>query len=912
MKKFLSITLILIIALSSFGASAEELKAVKTTTVDSGFREDAVFQLGLMDADLDGDKKLDEEESRVDFAISVYRALCYSQREEQPIAFKAVYSDVDKMNYAAGYLEYLTSIGIINGYGDGTFQSGKKITFQEAYTMLVRAAGFFRKQNVGEAMFLERAKKLGLISRVNKAKDAVITREEAANMLYELLFAEYMRAADIGTGETSFDNNTEFIIAVMQLGYTDGILTSADGLTLYDEDADERKLKVDGKSFNNAQDLGSELLGYKVRLIYDPDTEDALAVYTPNGNDILEIDAELINSYKNRTYSYYQSESGGRIMSATVAKDADVLYNDYVCFDNSLLNPSYGKVVLIDNNGDGTYEVVRAYGYESYLYDSYLSDKEGIELMFKNIDSSGRQAMIKLGDYDTVKIDGMPGEVQKLVPTFEKDDVITVCRTKNKVITLYITKTRVTGAIKSLKDKNGSIEVTLDEEGGSYLLAPNVYTEGWDKKTFDTVELLLDKTGRAAGVFAGAAATDENAPKWKFGYIFGVKYKDTKEQLIIKVLSDNNEIKILTAEERLKIDGNMYKDLAVAERHIKSIYNDFADFDSSGNELITTRMMRYFESGDKLTKIDTPYVQSLYNSSTPPDYGEDNKLLLRAKGKLYQKWITDYMNFKTIYPEDAEVLGEVNFKNADDPVFIVPEEITDATDETKDYLASTIKDAGFKNEKWRVLSGYNLEPDNLWCSLMAIRMPVGSTGDKRISMVQSVDKVLTAEGNREYAITSFFGGKEAQTLPIKTTSDILGDKLLKGDVILYQNINGEIFVNEILYRTAELDDNMENGKLNDAIKAGNNFVGSNLNGDVAVFTKIKRRNNGWINVDAPRSFDVLIREMTDIEIYDMTLDKFFAGTTDDVKTEKTHGSEADDFIYYYDTYRARGGCAIRK
>ena len=44
----------------------------------------------------------------------------------------------------------------------------------------------------------------------------------------------------------------------------------------------------------------------------------------------------------------------------------------------------------------------------------------------------------------------------------------------------------------------------------------------------------------------------------------------------------------------------------------------------------------------------------------------------------------------------------------------------------------------------------------------------------------------------------------------------------------------------------------------------------------------------------------------------MTLDKFFAGTTDDVKTEKTHGAEADDFIYYYDTYRARGGCAIRR
>lgn len=55
-----------------------------------------------------------------------------------------LFSDVDYAAYYADSLNYLTSAGIIHGYGDGTFQPTSSLSRQEAVTIIKRYDDFAR------------------------------------------------------------------------------------------------------------------------------------------------------------------------------------------------------------------------------------------------------------------------------------------------------------------------------------------------------------------------------------------------------------------------------------------------------------------------------------------------------------------------------------------------------------------------------------------------------------------------------------------------------------------------------------------------------------------------------------------------------------------------------------------------
>ncbi len=112
------------------------------------------------------------------------------------------FSDVPADHWASGYVNVASSMGIIKGYGDGTFKPDKLVNHAEALTMLVRALGYEPVlKGKWPANVLVKAAELGLTSGVTVVANLPASRGEVAQ----------------------FSNNAIDVPMIIQTGYGDNV-----------------------------------------------------------------------------------------------------------------------------------------------------------------------------------------------------------------------------------------------------------------------------------------------------------------------------------------------------------------------------------------------------------------------------------------------------------------------------------------------------------------------------------------------------------------------------------------------------------------------------------------------------------------------------------------------------------------
>ncbi len=108
----------------------------------------------------------------------------------------ATYSYTDTVgHWAAGYIEYCTQLGIVAGKGDGTFAPNDTVTATEAAKMLLVALGYSAQYEgmTGANWAVATnvlANKNGLYGGLSINVDAGLTRDNAAQMMYNALDAD--------------------------------------------------------------------------------------------------------------------------------------------------------------------------------------------------------------------------------------------------------------------------------------------------------------------------------------------------------------------------------------------------------------------------------------------------------------------------------------------------------------------------------------------------------------------------------------------------------------------------------------------------------------------------------------------------------------------------------------------------
>jgi len=337
MKKVLSLVLVLAMVLSSFGFAFAASDDIAGHENEAAIRR--LVSLGLVKGDAQGYRP-DDTITRAEFAAMAVRALG-KEKVAEISKGATVFADVPASHWASGYIKVASTLGLVNGYGNGQFGPSDQITYDQALAIIVRALGYepAAADKGGYPLgHLVVADDLDLTDLADGYAGMPATRALVFQVIDNALTVDMM--VQIGYGDEAKYEVEEDKTLLSELGYE----KVTERVVSYDVDdneitlEDEGKIEVaDGFNFEAVYGLeiaawldGDELVIYEVK---DEPKFDAVS----GGNDEITLVAEDND---------YEIAKG-----ATLILDGDDV-------DAANFDADYAKVVLDDED-----EVIWAQGF---------------------------------------------------------------------------------------------------------------------------------------------------------------------------------------------------------------------------------------------------------------------------------------------------------------------------------------------------------------------------------------------------------------------------------------------------------------------------------------------------------------------------------------------------------------------
>ncbi|HWS42833.1 MAG TPA: S-layer homology domain-containing protein, partial [Pseudoflavonifractor sp.] len=170
--------------------------------------------LGVIQGKTDGTYAPKESVDRATMAKLLYGIL---MGETSPMSFASVDTGLTDIagNWAENYIKYCYSVGIISGKGNGTFDPASVVNVASAAKMLLVTLGYdavdrgYASDPLWADNITRDAEALGLLDGITQYSFEPLTRDNAAQMLYNALFA-YTRTPNyaLRNGEQTIVNYT--------------------------------------------------------------------------------------------------------------------------------------------------------------------------------------------------------------------------------------------------------------------------------------------------------------------------------------------------------------------------------------------------------------------------------------------------------------------------------------------------------------------------------------------------------------------------------------------------------------------------------------------------------------------------------------------------------------------------------
>lgn len=459
LKKCFAIIILVCILFTVINATALTLVDVAGTPYENAVT--VLEDLGIL-ADYKDNTFLPEElMTRVEFARIIANLMNISDKElsvGEASAFRDVPADLE----GAGAINALAEIGLISGRSGGMYDPFAYLNYEEAIKTILTVLGYdvlADKQGgfpYGYLIFASR-NGFGGFSMGQR-----LTRGELARMLYHAIDIDMLSPVSYGNvtkydaakGKTILAEKFDIFKweGLVEANENTGI--SADGLGLR-----KGEVQINNTIYDVGETNASKLLGYYVTYYFKDETDKniprIISVLVHRKNDELIITADNLVGFSDNTYSYYE-EMGTSTYTASVKEDAKLIYNNRLFtnpdrFDSSMLTPDNGYVRLIDNDGDGIYDVLFVSDYDIIVVgainreDRLVYDKYNSSMTCLLEDTSKRISIVNTAGKEIKFSD------------INQDDVISVLRSDDGyVVEAVVSRERVTGTIKeSSKDSNG-------------------------------------------------------------------------------------------------------------------------------------------------------------------------------------------------------------------------------------------------------------------------------------------------------------------------------------------------------------------------------------------------------------------------------------------------------------------------
>lgn len=538
-KRIISLTLALLLSFSAFGAFAFD----DTDGTDYEAAVNVLSELDIVRGYEDKTFRPEGELSRGEFAAMIVRLVdtsVYTIPQEQ------IFSDVSKKHWAFEYVNAGYSIGYFSGYGDGTFAPDAKITFAEAVKAMVTMLGFER---VAEARggypygYIKVANDEELLDGISAAETHTATRGDVALLIYNCLDAPMLVQTSFGGDSQDFAKDPDRTILTEGLDCKkyEGIVTSTPVTGIYTlPEANKDMVTVGTEKFYIGKSGVDKYLGYELAVYATEKGNKKTVIFfeVSDQNEIITLDADDIDPATNLKQVIY--EDGDKLRTVNIGGAQTVINGKCETFSSSAdLKPASGALTLLDNNADGTIDVVFVKEYSHYVVS--MVDAANMEIY----DEYGKSP-IRLKpngseiDY-TIYRNGTLGKFKNIAV----GSVLSVLQSRDgSYIEINIVTTPVRGEVIGIEDDS------------SYTIGEGTYKRSADLPDSELIELgfsgtfYLDIEGRIIRIEA------ESAMKNNYCYLLSAKLKTGLESILqLKVLNAKGEVTAYDAANKINVDG---------------------------------------------------------------------------------------------------------------------------------------------------------------------------------------------------------------------------------------------------------------------------------------------------------------------------------------------------------------------
>ncbi len=721
--------------LSSLSAMAQIPQEIKGTRYEEPVS--VLSALNIMNGDENGEYRIDDTIIRSELTKMAVTAMGMEDAAETSKG-TVHYDDVSSDHWANGYINVATTLGIIEGDGDGNFRPNDEITYREAVTIMVRAAGYeTAAQSKGGYPngYISVASENKMLSKVEGSANTPITRGNVAILTNNTLETKKMEQTGFGsTPEYSVVDKT-LLSDNLKTEKITGQIKAIGAMTLRGVAAvNDDRIMIGDTVYDNSYNAGN-LLGYNVTAYAKKDSYNEksiiLAIPASGKNATIEITAELFDELTtkggNDAVLYYENDSASKSKTVVIASDAQIIYNNRsVEYDRELLDISEKSayMTMLDVDTDGKIDIVFITEYENFVVDYVTASK------ITDINNN----VIKLEDIEYKLYQGF-NEIK--VSDIKKWDILSIVKSPtDDYHEIYMTRNTVSGRV-SAKGKNG---YTINDI--EYKTAKN-FTE--TLSIGQRGEFCLDISGKIAAVKNVSTVTNS------YAYLTNAYATTGGDSVEIKIVDKNGEKLTLVLSNKVKLNGSTVTDDAVLEALLS---------DGKANKQLITYTKN---SSDNITEIN------LAADKTETETVDENNFTMNKK-------LTD-----AIYSADTAKLGNVRI--TDDTIVFDVSDASDIRTDNKSIFSDNQKYTGFVYDMTE-----NFDAGVIVLTDTAYKPEI----DAAIAVVMDVSTGINSDDEEIDVITMLSEGKELK-LNAKDNTTLVkgeGEKLEAGDIIQYKT-NGE-------------------------------------------------------------------------------------------------------------------------
>lgn len=506
-----------------------------------------LFQLGIADEAMFSNPNA--QIKRSDFTIIVASLRGYNGGAVNINPFL----DINKEYYAAGSIAYLKNLGILNGYGDGTFRGEQPITYSEAVIVLTKILGYDNHAKImgdGISGYMQTAQNIGLSHRLSLSADSVLTEKDAFLLIYNALDipVAYVQFT-AGMPTYMYDEDAETAMNMwLDIDKVSGVVKSVGNATINLDSADTGKMTVGNRqlSLGDDADYYNALGKYCDVYFYNDDSdkgeEVAAIIEIPKKNDVTEIKTEDVLGFNDGVLRY-QTEGKN-------SKNIRIDVNDDICLNgepvltderaNAFLNFD-GKIIINKINEDDINTVVMIESYQTYYVTAINKEDMVIYGEFgQKIELDEKDTIIVYDEYSA------PASFENI----SANDVLTV-KSGAGITEIQICKKSESGVIESINTEDNIPCVIIDNK--EYKLTKEQANNMSSVKVSDNVVVYFDVFGRIAYMMPSTG-------KLSYAYLYDLILNEDEDKMNVGLYTVAGEFVRYSATDKLRIDGERILD----------------------------------------------------------------------------------------------------------------------------------------------------------------------------------------------------------------------------------------------------------------------------------------------------------------------------------------------------------------